>query len=515
MRWTLITVTVTAGLSISLVACGTSAGTSAGATPSGSASASGSEPGAAPAGKIAWGACTDLRRPGGDSPATPAATMQCGKLAVPLDYGKPDGETLDLALIRIPATGPGQRIGSLVFNFGGPGASGVDTMAQAAKAFRTLGARYDLVSFDPRGVQRSRGVTCGTGAQMDAYVSLNTLPANAETRDKNEAAMREFAQLCEKDSGEVLPYVGTVNAAQDLDRMRVALGDAKLNYFGMSYGTQLGAVYATKFPKNVGRTVLDAPLDPSVTFYQRTMAQTKGFQQAYESFLKACVAEGCELGPDTATAGSKIDRLMERSVAAPLQVGDRLLTQGLASTAVAAALYSKLTWPFLENAVASALKGDGGALLYLADTYTGRKPDGSYSTEMSSFPAITCVDSAERPGEEELLRTEEAALKISPLFGNAGAGSMCSVWPVPGSDEARKVDATGSGPILVVAGKGDPATPYQWGPKLTEQLKTATLLTYEGEGHGSYLSGSRCVAGAVNAYLLEGKMPDSGASCPA
>ncbi|GAA2412510.1 alpha/beta hydrolase [Nonomuraea africana] len=508
MRRTLTTVTVTAGLTISLAACGTSTGSAGGGTtPTASPTAA--------AQKIAWGACTDLTRRGGDAPATPAATMQCGKLAVPLDYGKPDGETIDLALIRVPATGPGARIGSLVFNFGGPGASGVDTMAQAAKAFGTLGARYDLVSFDPRGVQRSRGVTCGSGAEMDAFTSLNTLPANAETRAKIETATREFALRCQKDSGEVLPYIGTVNAAQDLDRMRVALGDAKLNYFGMSYGTQLGAVYATKFPKNVGRTVLDAPLDPSVTLEERTMAQTTGFQQAYESFLKNCVAEGCELGPDTETANKKIDRLMERSINAPLQVGDRLLTQGLASTAVAAALYSKLSWPFLESALDSALKGDGGALMYLADTYIGRRPDGTYSSEMTSFPAITCVDTAERPDEEELIRTEEAALKISPLFGNAGAGSLCSVWPVPGSDEARKVNATGSGPILVVAGKGDPATPYQWGPRLVEQLKTATLLTYEGEGHGAYLSGSRCVAGAVNAYLLEGKVPDSGATCPA
>ncbi|MEU7892231.1 alpha/beta hydrolase [Nonomuraea sp. NPDC049152] len=511
MRRALTTVALTAGLTISLAACGTSTGTSGDPTPG----SSGSTPaGSAASDKIAWGACTDLAVPEG-STATPDATLQCGKLAVPLDYNKPDGETIDVAMIRIPAKGPGQRIGSLVFNFGGPGASGVDTMARAVKAFGTLNARYDLVSFDPRGVQRSRGVVCGTGKDMDTYVSLDTLPANDKTRAKVRAATEQFTRLCEKDSGPVLPYVGTVNAAMDMDRMRDALGDPKLNYFGMSYGTQLGAVYATKFPKNVGRTVLDAPLDPSVTLEQRTLAQTKGFQQAYMSFLKDCVTQGCELGDSVETADRKIEDFMNKMVVSPLQVGDRQLTQGLASTAVAAALYSQLSWPFLESALSSGFKGDGGALMYLADTYTGRRSDGSYSTEMSSFPAITCVDTAERPGREELLRTEEAALKISPLFGNAGAGSICTLWPVPGSNEARKVNAKGSGPIVVVAGKGDPATPYQWGPRLTAQLKTATLLTYEGEGHGAYLSGNKCIQGAVNAYLIDGKIPAKDASCPA
>ncbi|MET9336526.1 alpha/beta fold hydrolase [Nonomuraea sp. NPDC003804] len=504
MRRAHTTVAATAGLTIALAACGLSTGSTGGPSPTGSAAAE----------KIAWGACTDLAVPEGAAPATPNAALQCGKLRVPLDYTKPGGETVDLAMIRIPATGPGERIGSLVFNFGGPGASGVDTMARAVKAFTTLNTRYDLVSFDPRGVERSRGVRCGDGKDMEAYVSLNSLPSNEQTREKTQAVTEQFTKLCEKDSGPVLPYVGTVNAARDMDKMRVALGDAKLNYFGMSYGTHLGAVYATLFPKNVGRMVLDAPLDPSVTFEQRTIAQTKGFQQAYESFLKDCVEQGCELGKSVEAADKKITNLMYQLVESPLKVGDRELTQGLAGTAVAAALYSRLSWPFLESALASALKGDGGALMYLADTYTGRRPDGTYSTEMSSFPAVTCVDTAERPSEQELVRTEEAALKISPLFGSVGAGSICRVWPVPGSDEAKKVDATGSGPILVVAGKGDPATPYQWGPKLTKQLKTATLLTYEGEGHGAYLSGSKCIAGAVNAYLLQGKMPEEGASCP-
>ncbi|MFC7583199.1 alpha/beta hydrolase [Nonomuraea antimicrobica] len=446
----------------------------------------------------------------------PGPSVRCGKLAVPLDYARPDGDKLDLALIKVPANGKEPRLGSMVFNFGGPGASGVDTLDQAAKALTTLRARYDLISFDPRGVERSAGVRCGDGAEMDKFTSLDTLPPNDRTHQENAAANKEFASLCQQNSGKILPYVGTVNAARDMDRIRTAVGDAKLNYVGMSYGTQLGGVYATLFPKNVGRMVLDAPLDPKVSFEERTLAQTRGFQQAYESFLRSCVkTTSCDVGKDQAGADANVEKLMNQLAAKPLQVNGRPLTQGLASTGVAAALYSELTWPFLEQALGEALKGRGDALMYLADSYTGRSQDGSYSTQMTSFPAITCVDSAERPDEAALRRTEAAALKISPLFGSEGSGGLCRVWPAKGSNEARHVDATGSAPIMVVGGKGDPATPYEWAPKLTAQLKTATLVTYEGEGHGAYLSGSKCIQGLVDGYLIDGKMPQKGTTCPA
>ncbi|SDK70684.1 alpha/beta hydrolase [Nonomuraea jiangxiensis] len=466
--------------------------------------------------QIAWGPCTDLKRPDGAPPARQDPSVRCGKLSVPLDYAKPDGDKLELALIKLPATDKGKRLGSMVFNFGGPGASGVDTLDQAGKMLATLRTRYDLISFDPRGVERSSGVRCGDSAELEEFTSLDTLPSNEETHRESEQANKQFAALCQQDSGKILPFVGTVNAARDMDRIRAAVGDPKLNYVGMSYGTQLGGVYATLFPRNVGRMVLDAPLDPTVSFEQRTLAQTRGFQQAYESFLRSCVKDGsCAVGKDVATANANVAKLMNDLAAKPLKVGNRQLTQGLASTGVAAALYSELTWPFLEQALGDTLKGRGQALMFLADSYTGRSESGTYSTQMTSFPAITCVDTAERPSEADLRRTEAAALKISPLFGSEGSGGLCRVWPVKGSNEARHVDATGSAPIVVVGGKGDPATPYEWAPRLTSQLKTATLVTYEGEGHGAYLSGSKCIRGLVDSYLLEGKVPGKGATCPA
>ncbi|WP_051865908.1 alpha/beta hydrolase [Streptosporangium roseum] len=521
MRRILTAATVTAVLSTALAACG------GGDAPSGYGAAGGpSTPGSVqssaqdsvqPSGTIAWGPCTDIERPDGQAPAKPDPNLQCGTLKVPLDYAKPAGGTVDMAVIRAKATGPGERIGSLVFNFGGPGGSGVDTLAQAVKVFGTLRARYDLVSFDPRGVERSDGVRCGGNRIMDRFTSMNSVATSPAEQAEMDKIIKEFADACQQTSGKVLPYVGTVNTARDMDRLREALGDNRLNYFGISYGTQLGAVYATEFTENVGRFVLDAPLDPSVTLAQRTLVQTSGFQNAYESFLKDCVKGPgeCAVGADVTIANKNVDTFLADLRDKPLQVGDRKLTQGLAGTGIAAALYSKLSWPLLEQALGQGFTGDGRILMALADSYNGRKPDGSYSTLMSSFPAISCADTAERPTPQELAKIEKAALKISPLFGSAGLGTICRVWPVPGSDAARKVNATGSAPIVVVGGTGDPATPYEWAPKMTAELGSGVLVTYKGEGHGAYLSGDTCVKKVVDGYLLDGKTPPKDTTCPA
>ncbi|MGN9785886.1 alpha/beta fold hydrolase [Nonomuraea sp. ZG12] len=462
-----------------------------------------STPAAQSAGTVAWSTCTGLTGADG-KPVTPDPAVECGKVAVPLDYAKPAGETIDLALIRVKATG--ERLGSLVFNFGGPGGSGVDTLVLAHRAFASLGTRYDLVSFDPRGVDRSAGVACGG--------EIDKLLESAVAADGDRLA-KEFAAACEKDSGKVLPHVGTVNAAQDLDRIRAAVGDEKLNYFGLSYGTHLGAVYATKFPQNVGRFVLDSAYDPAVTFEERAVIQATGFAQAFDAFSESCIAQGCDLGKTGDEVEGTVEKLLNGLKDKPLKVGDRELTYGLAQLSIITPLYAKATWPMLEQGAAAAIKGDGAMLLSLADSYTGRKPDGTYSTMMTSLQAITCVDSTERPTEAETAEINEKVRKVFPILAADGSGAACAHWPAEGSDEAKKIDATGSAPIMVIGGKGDPATPYQWAVSLNEKLKTGVLVTYEGEGHGAYLSGSSCVMRTVDTYLLNGKLPAADTSCPA
>ncbi|MBF8191329.1 alpha/beta fold hydrolase [Nonomuraea sp. K274] len=455
------------------------------------------------AGTVAWSPCTDLIGPDGKT-AAPRAGVECGKIQVPLDYDAPDGDKIDLALIRVKATG--ERLGSLVFNFGGPGGSGVDTLGTAAAAFGNLGSRYDLVSFDPRGVDRSAGVKCG--GQVEKLLA-------ADTNADGDRMAEEFAQACEQDAGKVLPHVGTVNAAKDLDLLRTALGDERLNYFGMSYGTHLGAVYATHFPKNVGRFVLDGAYDPTVTWEERAVTQATGFDGAFDAFAADCVAQSCELGADPAAVQKTVESLLEKLKDDPIAVGDRELTFGLAQLAVITPLYAKAAWPMLEQATAAAIKGNGTALLALADAYTGRRPDGTYTTAMTSLQAINCADYAERPTAEQAAEINEKVEKIFPILSAEGSAGVCAHWPVRGDDTARRIDATGSAPIVVIGGKGDPATPYEWATALTAQLKTGVLVTYEGEGHGAYLSGNGCVMKTADAYLLEGKVPAQNTSCAA
>ncbi|WP_127936958.1 alpha/beta hydrolase [Nonomuraea polychroma] len=470
----------------------------------GTESADTSAPTAKNAGTVAWTKCTDLTGPDG-KPVAPGPGVECGKIQVPLDHAQPDGEKIDLALIRIKAAGD-DRLGSLVFNFGGPGGSGVDTLAMAASAFGNLGTRYDLVSFDPRGVERSSGVKCG--GQIDKLLE-------AENNAAGDRLAKEFATACKKDSGKILPYVGTVQAAKDLDLIRAAVGDTRLNYFGLSYGTHLGAVYATHFPKNVGRFVLDSAFDPRGGFEERAVTQATGFDRAFEAFAKDCVAQSCELGTDPAAVERTVEQLLNGLKDKPLKVGERQLTYGLGQLAVITPLYAKATWPMLEQAVAAAIKGNGTAMLTLADSYTGRKADGTYTTAMTSLQAINCADNAERPTAAEVAQINERIKEIFPILATDASIGVCAHWPVPGDDAAKRIDATGSAPIVVIGGKGDPATPYQWAETLTRQLKTGVLVTYEGEGHGAYLSGNGCVMKAVDAYVLEGTVPAQNTTCPA
>ncbi|GGO07716.1 peptidase [Microbispora rosea subsp. aerata] len=437
--------------------------------------------------------------------------FECATLEVPLDYARPEGRKIGIALVRLRATDQAQRIGSLVFNFGGPGGSGVTTLINAAHAFSTLNRRYDLVSFDPRGVERSSGVRCLSGPEMDKYISEEP-SENTATETK---LVKGFAQACERNAGWILPYVGTVNVARDMESLRVALGEPYLNYFGFSYGTHLGAVYATQYPKKVGRMVLDSAVDPSVTMLEMAKTQTLGFQKAYEDYLADCTKTrtSCPLGATPVEANATVLKLLDTLTRTPGKVGSRKVTEDIARVGITQALYSKYTWPLLTEALDEGRKGKLDGLLALADQYTGRQPNGSYSTLQFSLPAVLCVDSTDRPtvaqAEELARRLRERAPIFAPTAIGAGA---CSVWPVRGDDAARHIDATGSNPILVVGVTNDPATPYQWAPRLAEQLRTGVLLTLNGEGHGAY-GQNQCIDDKVNAYLLEGKVPPEGTRC--
>ncbi|MEX3103264.1 MULTISPECIES: alpha/beta hydrolase [unclassified Streptomyces] len=455
--------------------------------------------------KLDWRRCTGSSAPG--------SAWQCATMKAPLDWSKPEGRTIDVALLRTKSSGSeGERIGSLLFNFGGPGGSGVDTLPSFEPDYTTLRERYDLVSFDPRGVGRSEGVRCRSDEEIAAAESVDATP---DTPAEERAFLQDadsFGQGCEKAAGELMSHVSTTDTARDMDLMRQVLGDDKLHYFGTSYGTELGGVYAHLFPKNVGRLVLDAVVDPTADAVGHGRNQAQGFQRALDNYLKST-------GQDPKAGTRKIADLLERLDADPLPTSsDRELTQALAVTGIVTPLYSESAWPSLTSALEEAEDGDGTGLLALADAYKERDASGHYSTETHSQRVISCLDDKQRPTADETRKILPEFEKISPVFGPFLAwdtAGWCHDWPVAGQYETPEVSAPGAAPILLVGNTGDPATPYEGARRMAGELGkgVGVLLTWKGEGHGAYGSGSDCVDSAVDAYLLDGTVPRDGKVC--
>ncbi|MEU6254890.1 alpha/beta hydrolase [Streptomyces sp. NPDC047043] len=481
--------------------------TSAAASPSsGSSGTTAALPSSLTGQKLDWGRCKATS----DSPA-PGNDWQCATLKVPLDWSKPEGGTIGLALIREKARG-GKRIGSLVFNFGGPGGSGVSMMPSYAATVSQLRERYDLVSWDPRGVAASEGVRCRSDKAIQATEDVDATPDTPAEEKAYFQDSADFGKGCEKAAGKLMAHVSTTDTARDMDLMRQVLGDAKMHYFGISYGTELGGVYAHLFPKNVGRLILDAVVDPSADTVGHAENQTKGFQRALDDYLQST-------GQDPEQGTQKIANLVKRLDANPLPTSSgRKLTQTLALTGIVLPLYSKAGWPTLTSALKSAEQGDGSELLALADGYNERSASGHYGTTTHSQRVISCLDDKQRPTAEETKKLLPAFEKISPVFGDFlgwDTAGWCHDWPVAGQYDTPQVSAPGAAPILVVGNTGDPATPYEGARKMADELGkgVGVELTWKGEGHGAYGSGSDCVDSTVNAYLLNGTVPRDGKVC--
>jgi pimeloyl-ACP methyl ester carboxylesterase len=478
-----------------------------------------------PTQKLSWEECPHPSTAGGGgstpTPLPDGDTWQCAIMKAPLDWAEPEGDTIDIALIRARASGAaGDRIGSLIFNFGGPGGSGVTTLPAFGEEYATLRTRYDLVSFDPRGVGRSAPVECQNDAQLDAYFQQDATPDDAAERTGLLDSTREFNAACEENSAKVLPHVRTTDAARDLDLMRQVLGDDKLYYFGISYGTELGGVYAHLFPVNVGRAVFDAVVDPAQNPEQGSLGQARGFQLALDNFAAHCVsqAEGCPIGDSAQDVQDRIAQLLEDLDRAPITgIPPRELTQTAATNGIAQALYSQDFWEYLTEGLEQAYDGNGQILMALSDVMNGRRPNGEYSNITAANVAINCADDRPRYTVGQVERSLPEFRAASPLFGDFLAWSMisCTDWPVAGAADHPDVSAPGSAPILVVGNTGDPATPYEGTRAMVRALGegVGVELTYQGQGHGAYHSGNECVRDAVNGYLLDGKAPAAGTVC--
>lgn len=482
--------------------------------------------------RIRWSACEDMEAP---------KDLQCGKVTVPLDYGRPTAKTLDLALARYRATGDSR--GSVLLNFGGPGGSGVGELAAGGKDFMHLTNGYDVVTFDPRGVGRSSPVTCGP-ATLDIMEATDGDERITDPEDVL-GRLRDAAADCAKYSGPVLPHMGTVDAARDLDVMRRALGDDRLNYLGFSYGTRLGAVYAAQFPDKVGRMVLDGVDTLTEPLAEQGLAGARGQQTALENFLDWCVRDiACPFGQDARGAREEVVRLVASLDADPVPTGfgEPFSGQDMAG-AIGQGLYSRELWPSLERALAQLIEdGDtrglesfvsgGVAFPVRAPGRTASRDDDSgdnggltdpEDVPMDNLPAalmaINCADDPDRPTAGQVAgslgrlraRYEEA----SPVFGRYRLTQVLMCYGRPrGTDYIRDdVKDLDTAKMLLVGTRGDPATPYRWTTETAERLgPSAVVLDNKGEGHTGYAS-SKCVHRKVDDFLLYGTLPPDGSSC--
>lgn len=449
--------------------------------------------------------------------------FQCATMKAPLDYARPGAGDVRLAVARKKATGPGDRIGSLLVNPGGPGGSAIGYL----QAYAGIGypaevrARYDMVAVDPRGVARSEPVKCLDGREMDAYTQTDVTPDDAAEEERLVQAYRDFAEGCGARSARLLRHVSTVEAARDMDILRAVLGDRRLHYVGASYGTFLGATYAGLFPDRVGRLVLDGALDPSLPARRLNLDQTAGFERAFRSFARDCARRAdCPLGDDAEEIGPNLKEFFAELDARPIPTGDvdgRELGEALATTGVIAAMYDESAWPLLRDALTSAMKeNDGAGLLMLSDSYYEREAGARYANLMFANAAVNCLDLPAAFDTPEQVRDALPAFReASPVFGEAFAWASlnCAYWPVAPTGEPRRITAEGAAPIVVVGTTRDPATPYRWARALAGQLASARLLTYDGDGHTAYGRGSGCVDAAINRYLLEGTPPKNGKRC--
>jgi pimeloyl-ACP methyl ester carboxylesterase len=469
--------------------------------------------------QLDWGGCGPFAATPDDEEAFADPALECAAVSVPLDYARPDGEAAQVAVLRTRATG--DRIGSLLLNPGGPGASGTGFAASLGGqlAGTPITERFDLVGFDPRGIGASDPVIdCETDEERDAEradIDADASPAGVALLEEDS---QEFVDRCvERNGTDLLANVGTRDVVRDLDVMRAALGDEQLTYAGFSYGTFIGAKYAEAFPDRVRALLLDGAVDPAQDPVESSVAQSAGFQLAFDAFAADCATTpGCPLGTDPAGASAAFQALVRPLYDAPARAGGRELGYNDALTGTLQALYTEQLWEVLRAGLVDLRRGDGELLLLLADSYEGRAEDGTYSNDLEAFPVISCVDDARITDPAVYLeidrRTREAAPFRDDGRGPTPARPACAFWPVPPTTEPALPDVAGLDPVLVVSVTGDPATPYEAGVRLAEQLG-ARLLTAEGNQHTVALSGVPCVDQAVTAYLVDLRLPDDGTRC--
>lgn len=455
--------------------------------------------------------------------------FECATVLLPLDYADPEGSQVEIALKRLPASG--DALGSLLVNPGGPGESGVEFVEPAENVMDPdVRERYDIVGFDPRGVGASTSVVCLREGQVDPTavdVDLTTELGVQTLR----SAYQQLAALCQERSGALLDFVGSDEVVQDMEALRGLLGEDTLNYLGYSYGTLLGALYADRYPERVGRMVLDSAVDPALDYETLQREQVEAFDAAFARYLAEChEQEGCPLDADPAAATAEIEEIAAELDEWAVDKDD--LTGADLIAELSDSLYSPELWPVVTEDL-TALLGDPEGLEDLEvgdldwdeselDEESGDDGDAASPGDLASDDPnwdlwFTAVDCSDYPVTSTFAVAVQHSLELaeaSPVFGAGSlAEASCVAWPPNPTAERGPVSGEGAAPILIIGSIGDPATPYAWSVSLADQLTSARLLTYDGDGHAIYGGRSACVDAAVDEYLVTGELPTEGAVC--
>lgn len=473
---------------------------------------------------INWTDCSSDARQA--NPRLPSnLSIECGTVTVPQDWNAPaGGPAFDIAVMRISSAGKRNHLGSIIVNFGGPGGSGIESLPYLAENYEAskrhqdatnLLRRFDLVTFDPRGVGQSAPVDCIPDADLDALFGWEPDPVTDESFAALNELISRVGQACSEKYGDKLGLYSTEQTARDIEAIRIALGEPKLDYLGFSYGTLLGAVYAHLYPTNIRAMVLDGALDPLESTVEGAEGQAMGFERALTNFHRWCAenASACPIAPD---ARGAITEVLEKAAVSPAKDAQgRVATDGWVFYAVVSSLYQQDYWEYLATAIDNLRRGDPTLAFVLADAYAGRDADGTYDNMFDANFAISCADEEQTPTIEQARALQKQWREKYPLFGGplASGIAFCAAWPAK-RDPYPVGPAEGAPPILVVGTLGDPATPYESTVELAELLGTGRVLTWEGEGHTAYPA-TECIRDAVESYFIDLEVPAEGLRCPA
>jgi pimeloyl-ACP methyl ester carboxylesterase len=443
-----------------------------------------------------------------------SAQVECGNIEVPFDYADPEQGSFVLNIRKHNAASPADRIGSMMVNPGGPGFGGSALADDAQYYFsQDLIDHFDIIAWDPRGTgETTPAVNCVD--TFDEYFGLDSPPETPEEKQALIDASQAFNDKCAENSGTILPYISTKASAQDINSLRLALGEEKVSYFGFSYGSELGTTWATMFPETVRAIVVDGAVDPNASSTQEGLNQAKGFEGQLSTFLKQCSEKTtCEFH-NGGNAEAAFDKLVLDIDTTPLEVskGRTLVTQGVLFTAVAQAMYSDYYWPQLSEALHDAQLGDGKGILQLYDDYYQRNTDGTYGNELEAFLAISCLDDPGATSIEEVdSRIEEFIAAAPRLGGNFAYGYSCALWPVKQADKVI-ITGTGAGPIVVIGTTGDAATPLESTRNMALGLEQGILIVVDANQHTGY-GANNCVVKAVDEYLIKLTVPANETNC--